>query len=126
MASRGALAGREVIVVEDNFLIAEHVRSVLLREGCEVVGAAARVAQALALVRAVEALDGGVLDINLGKELCFPVAAALAERSVPWVFLTGYEGRAIVPEQFAARPLLSKPVNDRRLLEVIKATIESA
>jgi FixJ family two-component response regulator len=45
---------------------------------------------------------------------------------VPWVFLTGYEGRAIVPEQFAARPLLSKPVDDRRLLEVIKATIESA
>jgi DNA-binding LytR/AlgR family response regulator len=126
MALRGALAGRKVLVVEDNFLIAEHVRSVLLREGCEVLGPAARVAQALTLVRTAEALDGGLLDINLGEELCFPVAAALAERSVPWVFLTGYDGPAIVPAQFAERPLLPKPLDERRLIEVIKATIENA
>ena len=115
----GALAGRKILVVEDNFLIAEHVCGLLEDEGCAVVGPAPRLAQALALVRSGTAMDGAVLDINLDGQRCFPVAAALAERGVPFVFLTGYDDRAIVPGEFASSPVLPKPLDERRLIEVV-------
>jgi CheY-like chemotaxis protein len=118
----GTLAGRKILVVEDNFLIADHLCSVLEEQGCDVVGPAPQLAQALDLVRSGQALDGAVLDINLGGQLCFPVAAALAERGVPFVFLTGYNPRGIMPSEFAARPVLSKPVDAGRLIEVARAT----
>jgi CheY-like chemotaxis protein len=119
--ARGALNGRKILVVEDNYLIAEHVRRLLLHEGCDIVGPAGRLPQALEIVRRAEALDGGVLDINLDGQLCFPVAAALAERSVPFVFLTGYDDPAIIPAEFAKRPVLSKPLDEARLIEVAAA-----
>jgi CheY-like chemotaxis protein len=118
----GTLAGRKILVVEDNFLIAEHLCSVLEEQGCNVVGPAPRLAQALDLVRSGGAIDGAVLDINLGGQRCFQVAAALAERGVPFVFLTGYDERTIVPGEFAAWPVLSKPFDERRLIETVAAT----
>jgi CheY-like chemotaxis protein len=117
-----ALAGRKILVVEDNFLIAEHLCSMLENQGCDVVGPVPRLAQALALVRSGEAIDGAVLDINLDGQLCFQAAAVLAERGVPFLFLTGYDDRAIVPGEFAARPVLSKPLDERRLIEMVAAT----
>jgi len=120
----GALAGRKILVVEDNYLIAEHVRSVLVDEGCDVLGPAARVAQALDLTREAEAIDGAVLDVNLGEHLCFAVAAVLAERSVPFVFLTGYDDHRIIPAEYAARPVLPKPLDEGRLVAVVAALSE--
>lgn len=119
--TRGALHGRKILVVEDNYLIAEHVRSLLLQEGCDVVGPVAQLAQALTIAREEGALDGGVLDINLHGKLSFAVAAALAERSVPFVFLTGYDDRAIIPDEFAMRPVLTKPLDEAQLIELAAA-----
>jgi len=119
--ARGCLHGRVVLVVEDNYLIADHVCSVLEREACTVLGPAPRLAPALELARGAESLDGAVLDINLDGETCFPVARALAERSVPFVFLTGYE-RAIIPAEFSAIQVLTKPIDSRRLIEVASET----
>jgi|SRR5436190_250951 len=120
----GALAGRKILVVEDNYLIAEHVRSVLAEEGCDVLGPAARVAQALDLTRKAEAIDAAVLDINLGDHLCFPVAAALAARSIRFVFLSGYDDRSMIPAEFAASPTLPKPLDEGRLVAVVAALSE--
>ena len=120
--SRGLLTGRKVLVVEDNFLIAEHVCSLLEQQGCDVLGPAPRLARALELVRVTRVIDGALLDINLNGELCFPAAAALAERAVPFAFLTGYDDRTIVPKEFAGRPVLPKPLDEQRLIEVIAAT----
>src|SRR3546814_355161 len=82
------LHGLRVLVVEDNFLLADVIADTLREYGCEVVGPAGDVAMAVKLAREAE-LDGAVLDLNLYGEFCFPVAAALAERSVPYLFLTG-------------------------------------
>jgi CheY-like chemotaxis protein len=115
---RGVLRGRKIMVVEDNYLIAEHVRGLLLQEGCEVVGPAGRLAQALEIVGREDGLDGAVLDINLDGQRCFPVAAALDRRAVPFVFLTGYDDPSIIPAVFADRPMLPKPLDEARLIEV--------
>jgi DNA-binding response OmpR family regulator len=117
-----ALAGLKLLLVEDNFLIAEDVRDTLARNGCDVVGPAPRVAKALELVRDNAALDGAVLDVNLGSELCFPIAAALAARGVPFLFLTGYDSESMIPAEFRAATVLAKPIEERTLLMMVKET----
>jgi DNA-binding LytR/AlgR family response regulator len=117
----GRLAGLKVLVVEDNYLIAEHVRSILDGEGCEVLGPAPRVDAGLALVERGPRPDCAVLDINLNGELCFPLARALAGDAVPIVFLTGYDDRAIIPPDFAPAAVLGKPLENDRLVGALAA-----
>ena len=113
------LRGRRVLVVEDILLVAEDLSDTLQDWSCEVIGPAARVAQAIDLVER-EKLDGALLDVNLGEERCFPIAAALRERHVPFIFLTGYDMPSAFPPEFKDIPRLSKPVDPKRLLELIQ------
>jgi DNA-binding LytR/AlgR family response regulator len=114
------LQGLRILIVEDNFLIAEELRELLSQRGCEVVGPASRVVQGLDLVNHHD-LSGAVLDINLGDEDCFPIAAALLEREVPFVFLTGYGDRGSMPASYAEVPMLPKPVDALRLVSTARA-----
>ena len=118
-APREGLTGLRILVVEDNFLVAEDLRGLLTKSGCDVVGPAPHVEQGLNLV-AAGGLDGAVLDINLGEENCFPIAAALRARSVPFLFLTGYDDQALVPAEYHQAPRLSKPVDEARLVSVAR------
>lgn len=90
MFQHPALRGRRVLVVEDILLVAEELSDTLKDWGCEVIGPAAQVGRALDLVER-EKLDGALLDVNLGKEHCFPIATVLRERRVRFIFLTGYD-----------------------------------
>ena len=112
------LEGLRVLVVEDNLLLAEVTRLLLEDSGCEVVGPAGRLARGLRLAQD-QAIDGAILDINLHGEMSFPIAELLHARAVPFIFVTGYEDRAIVPMAFRAAPRLDKPVTDEQLLEAM-------
>jgi DNA-binding response OmpR family regulator len=112
-----SLNGLRILVVEDMFLVAEDLSDTLQGWGCDVVGPAARVDDALRLVD-VEQLDGAVLDVNLGDEFCFPVAQALREKGTPFLFLTGYDMASAFPPEFEAVPRLSKPVDTRLLAQL--------
>jgi CheY-like chemotaxis protein len=114
------LEGLKVLVVEDNLLLAEVTKILLEDSGCQVVGPAGWLQRGLELARA-ETLDGAVLDINLHGEMSFGIAEALSARGVPFVFVTGYEDRSIVPMAYRSAPRLDKPVADERLIEVIAA-----
>jgi DNA-binding LytR/AlgR family response regulator len=81
------LRGRRVLIVEDEFLIAEDLAAYFAQLGAEVIGPAGSLAEGFPLVEAAEA---AVLDINLGGELSFPLAEALMSRHVPFVFFTAY------------------------------------
>jgi DNA-binding LytR/AlgR family response regulator len=118
MPPQAELRGLRVLLVEDNYLVAEHLRGVLSDHGCEVVGPAPRVESGLDLLRDDGKLDGAVLDINLNGEFCFPIAKALETLSVPFLFLTGYDDRAIIPSEFQAVPFLGKPVDEAELVAV--------
>ncbi|HEX6011198.1 MAG TPA: response regulator [Geminicoccaceae bacterium] len=83
------LSGRRVLVVEDELIVAFLLEDMLAGLGCAVVGPAARVDQALALLDA-EAIDAALLDVNLNGHKSYPVADALAARGVPFVFSTAY------------------------------------
>ena len=114
MAQAGkSLNGVRILVVEDNFLAAEVVRDLLESGGCSVVGPVGRIADALRLAEH-EALDGAILDVNLNGERCFPIALALRQRGVPFVFTTGYDA-LVIPDAHAGAPRCEKPV-DKALL----------
>jgi CheY-like chemotaxis protein len=113
-----ALSGRSILVVEDEYLIAADLVRSLEELGVAVVGPAASVADALALVAGEPKLDAAVLDVNLGAEKVFPVVDALRERGVFFVFATGYD-HWLIPGEYADAPRFEKPVETRALARVL-------
>lgn len=103
----GDMNGLRVLVVEDEAAISLLLEDMLLDFGCEVVGPAARLGAALALMQG-ETLDMAILDVNVAGEPIYPVAAALVERKIPFVFSTGY-GSAGIKDLYRDRPVLQKP-----------------
>lgn len=106
MALREGL--RCILVVDDEWLIADALDSMLRDLGHQVLGPAPSVSRALKLIAAGPP-DAALLDISLGGEKSFPIARELEARGIPFAFLTGYS-RPDLPTEFSERPLLSKPV----------------
>ena len=118
--SSPTLSGRRILLVEDEYMIAADMHQAFERLGSVVVGPASRVEDALAMIE-VDEIDCAVLDINLGGEPVWPVADALYNSGVPFVFTTGYDQSAI-PELYAKVPRCEKPVNMKRLVQALLAS----
>jgi CheY-like chemotaxis protein len=101
------LEGRNVLIVEDETIISLEIEQMLQDLGCGIAWHAANVAQALKLLTE-QRPDLALLDVNLGSEKVFPVAEALMDRSVPFVFATGY-GHDGLPLKWAGWPVIRKP-----------------
>lgn len=98
-----------ILVVEDEPLIAMMLEDFLDILGHRVAGSADNVEGALALVADGGAIDAAIVDVNLrGGETCWPVADALAERGVPFVVATGGDSGSLAPAH-RDRPILQKP-----------------
>ncbi len=118
------LAGRRILVVEDEATIGALIEDMLKQVGAEVVGPVPRLKSAVEAASAEGRLDGAVLDINLGGETVAPVADRLSERGVPFVFLTGY-GWHLLPERFHDRPLIPKPCRRETLVSTLVRAMEA-
>ena len=84
--------------------------------------AAAHVAEAngRAERRAHLDIDGAILDIKLGDEVTsFPIAEILAARTLPFIFISGYD-EAMLPPEFSDRPLVAKPANLNRIMRIME------
>lgn len=119
-AALAGLAGRRVLVVEDDWLSASEIARVLEAENCVVIGPAPTVALALAHVESGAALDAALLDINLQGQLSYEVADLLLARGVRFAFVTGYP-KTILPRRFSNVPLYEKPFEPRRVLSGLLA-----
>lgn len=107
------LAGKRVLVVEDEFLVAVQVEELLEEAGCVVVGPFARVPAAVSAARA-EDIDAALLDVNVAGEKVFPVAHVLEERGIPFLFVTGY-GQAALPKNRPDWEACAKPFHPKQL-----------
>lgn len=106
-AQDGKSARLRILVVEDESLVAMFLEDVLEDLGHQMVGPYSRVEAALSAAR-VEEFDVAILDVNVNGQAIFPVAEAIAARSIPFVFSTGY-GQKSLPEEYRSRPTLDKP-----------------
>jgi CheY-like chemotaxis protein len=111
------LQGLAVLVMEDDYYLADDTQRVLEAAGARVAGPYGRVAESLARLQESD-IDCGVLDVNLGGGRSFAAARALKQQHVPFVFLTGY-GREAIPQDLASVELLEKPVDARRLIDAV-------
>jgi CheY-like chemotaxis protein len=103
------VAGRRVLIVEDEYFIAEELAHAFQDGGAEIVGPVSNVDDALDLIEEAGALDAAVLDMNLQGEMVYPVADALLARGVPFVFATGYDA-ASIPAKYETIVRYEKPV----------------
>lgn len=104
-----SLSACRILVVEDEYMLANELHLVLEEAGALVLGPAGSVAAALRCVDSASTIDGAILDVNLGGEMVFPVADHLAARGVPFLFASGYD-RSIFPPRFADAPRCGKPL----------------
>ena len=112
------LAGRRILVVEDEWVIARETAKAFQKCGAEVVGPAATLDHALKLVDDLRPTDVAVVDINLRGEMAFPVADALEARGIRYVFATGYDG-PIIPPRFAKILRCEKPADPRKIVKAL-------
>ena len=103
-----------VLVLEDDVLLAMDVEDYLIEQGHQVVGPFARIPQALAAIREGR-IDGAILDLNLNGELSFPVIEALQERGIPLIVCSGYAELPELKAKLAGLPLIAKPWNPQKM-----------
>jgi two-component sensor histidine kinase/DNA-binding response OmpR family regulator len=118
-ADRLVVNGNQVMVVEDEALVAMVVTDALTELGYEVIGPFGRPPDALAAIRN-GSVNAAVLDINLAGSLIYPVADELAARGIPFIFVTGY-GIESIEKRFAHVPVLAKPIERETLQRIFIA-----
>ena len=102
------LQDRHIMVVEDNLLVAELLSWELVEVGAFVVGPSPSVESAMAELNCRAYIDAAILDVNLGADLVFPVADALAKRRIPFIFATGFDD-AFIRLHYPKTPICKKP-----------------
>jgi PAS domain S-box-containing protein len=102
------VAGKRIMVVEDEALVALALREALDEMGFSVLGPFNRISEAMVALRN-NRVDAAVLDVNLGGELIYPLADVLTADHVPFVFITGYGAEEIEP-RYSKIPILQKPI----------------
>jgi CheY-like chemotaxis protein len=115
------LAGRRVLLVEDESLIIMLIEDALADLGCEIAGVASRFEDAISKARTL-AFDIAVLDVNLNGLRTFPIAEIIKARGIAFVFATGY-GSTSVPEGLNTVPILQKPFAAGELGEALSAAL---
>jgi PAS domain S-box-containing protein len=107
-AQKFVVKGNQVMVVEDEALVAMVVSDALTDLGYQVAGPFSRPDEAIAAVKE-GGISAAILDINLAGALVYPVADELLARGIPFVFVTGY-GTESIERRFADIPVLQKPI----------------
>ncbi|GAB6197576.1 response regulator [Lysobacter xanthus] len=114
-----------LLVVEDEYLVADDMRQELEALGACVLGPFATIEAAMAVVGRGDGIDGAILDINVCGETVYPVASALEARNIPFVFWSAYESLSL-PVQFRDRPRIGKPATGREALRSLEASRSDA
>jgi CRP-like cAMP-binding protein len=118
-----SLQGCRVLVVEDDYFLAEELCAGFRESGAEIVGPVGDLKAALALLDRQPSVQGAVLDINLRGEMVFPVADQLTQRGIPFVFSTGYD-QSVIPHAFDSIPRLEKPLDTDKVLSTLASRIQ--
>ena len=117
------LAGRRVLLVEDEVIVALELAMELEDRGAEVIGPAHDLASAVDLAGA-DGIDAAILDVDLRGEEVYPVAERLMAAGVPFVFHTGHGDRAELRERFDGALVCTKPTLSEELVAVVATLVD--
>ena len=115
----------EVLVLEDNLVIAMHAEDLLRDLGAEVVHVANSVTAALEILDSVP-VTFAVLDVNLGNETSVQVARRLASAKVPFILATGYGTKNDFGDVYPVSPILKKPYHLAGLHQKVGEAFETS
>ena len=107
-----------ILVVEDEVLLAETLVGLLEDGGFTAAGPAGTVAGAMGIVE-TQPVNGALLDIRLFQEPCYPVAYALRDRDIPFIFVTACQPPELPPD-LRSRPFIEKPFQPSGLLQTLR------
>jgi hypothetical protein len=116
------LSGRRLLVVEDEYFLADDFCRHFTLLGAEIIGPIAHLDDADEILNAGAPIDGALLDINVRSEMVFPLARLLQSRKVPFVFTTGYDRRSLGSE-FVGVQVWEKPLDVPRVARSLAALI---
>ena len=111
------LSGARILVVEDEYYIADDLRRILIEAGAEILGPFSSVDKAHEAIDA-EPFDCAVLDLNLHGESGLPIADRLTQEGKSFAIATGY-GSAAVPDRFKQVPRIEKPFDPSALVRLV-------
>jgi DNA-binding response OmpR family regulator len=115
------MAGRTVLIVEDEPLLAFEYQDELEAKGARVV-IGFTLAEGLFAMEANH-FDLALVDINLGDELSWPIASGLIDRSVPFFFVSGRCRDCEIPEVVKHAVCIEKPVAARSVIARLEALL---
>jgi CheY-like chemotaxis protein len=115
----------DVLIVEDDPIIALDFEDTILGFGVKGVRTAANVARALAMI-ADRTPDFALLDVGLVREKSFAIAERLDELKIPFVFVTGYGVDVRLPAALADKPRLPKPYSSDALKALLRSAVNAS
>jgi CheY-like chemotaxis protein len=120
------LHDKTILVVEDDYLIAEVLVELLESAGATVIGPHGLAQEALwVAMDTSQRIDAAVLDINLHGIVSYPIADVLIDRQIGIVFATGYDAGG-VDEAYRHHAICTKPFNKNALLAALLAAFVPA
>ena len=119
--AKDLLVGARVLVLEDEFFIADDMARALRERGAEPVGPVSTIEQAEALV-ASERVDAAILDLNLRGQMASDFVRRLVRSELPCLIVSGYDENAL-PQAVRDVPRMEKPVSPASVVSTLAAQL---
>jgi CheY-like chemotaxis protein len=117
------MQGRRILVVEDDFLIAEWLCQAISEHGALISGPAGSAKEAIDLLDK-SVVEGALLDLRLRNSIGLEVAVALRQRGIPFIVVTAYD-RESLPSELKTAPYLRKPILQDHLIHLARRTFDA-
>ncbi|CAA9544861.1 MAG: hypothetical protein AVDCRST_MAG23-2442 [uncultured Sphingosinicella sp.] len=111
------LRGARILIVEDEYYLAEDIADALTDRGVEVLGPVGTIEEASQAVSRAD-FDCAIVDMNLRGDMAFPIADQLGQAGIPFLIATGYNS-ASLPDRFAHVPRVEKPSDPAAIIDAV-------